>query len=197
MDKIQISRIDEDGFYLEPVLYNSREEFERQAYDSLIDETGEETKFLKSDLVVDEVPEGLHKPKWIGSEWVEGKSVDAILQQYKDSKIAELSSKCHEQIISGFASSALGVEHIYPSDKEAQGNLQGAILDSVIDPSVTTVNFKTVDSGYLVHTVDQIKQVGKDWKNHLETSLSKYNQMKYEIKSELTDSVEKVDSFIW
>lgn len=76
-DKIQISRISEDGFYLEPVLVN-RNRLEIEAYDTLIEEDGTETKFLKPDIVLDEVPEGLFTPKWSGTEWVEGKPLEEI-----------------------------------------------------------------------------------------------------------------------
>lgn len=112
-----------------------------------------------------------------------GEMFTPSLQSVQDAKIAELNQACNEFTLSGFPSSALGVEHIYPSDAEAQVNLQGAIIDILIDPTVSIVSFKTLDAGYLDHTPEQIKQVGKDWKKALIVNLVKYNQMKAQIKA--------------
>lgn len=119
------------------------------------------------------------------------------LETVKVDKIKELDQACNESIVSGFPSSALGVEHIYPSDTEAQGNLQGAILDVLIDPTVVN-GFKTLDAGYLNHNADQIKQVGKDWKDHLTSNLGKYNQMKNQIKSYTSDNdIPTIKGVVW
>lgn len=55
-------RIDIDGFFVEDVI----------SYD--VDN-------LDSDLILDDVPQGLHRPKWNGTAWVEGKpqvEIDAL-----------------------------------------------------------------------------------------------------------------------
>lgn len=68
---IQVIRIDPDGFFLEPVLFDSEQV--RQHDIGLIS--------LGDDIVTSPVPEGLFKPKWKGSLWVEGltqQEIDAI-----------------------------------------------------------------------------------------------------------------------
>jgi hypothetical protein len=65
----QVFKIDDDGFYVEPVIVYSNENGEYE---------------IPSDCIEIPVPEGLYKPKWNGSEWVEGLSqeeIEALKQQ--------------------------------------------------------------------------------------------------------------------
>ena len=57
---IQYSRIDQDGLYVEPVLFD--------ADIVVVDES----------LIAVPVPEGLFHPKWDGAQWIEGKSQEEI-----------------------------------------------------------------------------------------------------------------------
>jgi len=52
-------RIDENGYFIEDIL-----DFDKDN--------------LSSDLILDDVPQGLHKPKWSGSQWIEGKLQEEI-----------------------------------------------------------------------------------------------------------------------
>src|SRR5690242_10185734 len=47
-------------------------------------------------------------------------------------KIAELTKKCGDQITGGFASSALGAPHTYPSQLTDQSNMQASVIDSLV-----------------------------------------------------------------
>jgi hypothetical protein len=59
----QVSKIDGDGFYVEPVIVKANEG-------------------LSEGLIADPVPPGLFKPKWDGDKWVEGLSaVEAEAQR--------------------------------------------------------------------------------------------------------------------
>jgi hypothetical protein len=55
----QVSKIDGDGFYVEPVIVKANEE-------------------LSDDLIAKPVPPGLFSPKWNGSAWVEGLPADEV-----------------------------------------------------------------------------------------------------------------------
>jgi hypothetical protein len=62
--KVQYSRIDSDGFYLEPVLFD------------------ENVIPVDEDIVIVEVQEGLYRPRWDGTAWIEGLTpaeLDAIV----------------------------------------------------------------------------------------------------------------------
>lgn len=57
--KIQAYKIDADGFVLETIVVNSTDE-------------------LESGVVVDAMPNGFYKPRYVNSEWVEGASNEYI-----------------------------------------------------------------------------------------------------------------------
>lgn len=67
--KIQVSRIDANGFYVEPVIVNSNDK-------------------LNADLIVEPVPPGFFSPKWDGTAWVEGLT-PAELQRRIDEALAQ------------------------------------------------------------------------------------------------------------
>ncbi len=84
------------------------------------------------------------------------------------SQCANLSVACAGAIVAGFASSALGVPHTYPSQPTDQSNLIGAEAASrnPANPSTWTVPFWCADStgvwALRAHTAAQIQQVLAD-----------------------------------
>jgi hypothetical protein len=60
----QVSKIDSDGFFVEPVIVN--------------DEDFDEDNPLPPYLIATPVPEGLYKPRWDGNKWVEGLTPEEI-----------------------------------------------------------------------------------------------------------------------
>lgn len=56
---IQVSKIDVNGNYVEPVIVNNE-------------------KILAPNLVSTPVPDGFYQPKWNGTAWVEGKTQEEI-----------------------------------------------------------------------------------------------------------------------
>lgn len=115
MDKIQISRIDESGFYLEPVLV-TQNEIDRHL--------NEEDEFTLGSVVIDGVQEGLHQPKWDGVSWVEGKADTELLEQAKQSKLDELDQACNIAILQGFDYTINNVSYRFSLSLSAQSNLQ-------------------------------------------------------------------------
>ncbi|WP_027410375.1 hypothetical protein [Anoxybacteroides tepidamans] len=57
----QVSRVDEAGFFIEPVLVDEKDT-------------------LSPDLIKTPVPEGFYKPRWDGTQWVEGMSEEEFNQ---------------------------------------------------------------------------------------------------------------------
>lgn len=91
---------------------------------------------------------------------ISGISAKAKLVAAQSAKVAELRADCAKAILGGFASSALGDSHTYPSDKESQRNLIGLVAGA------GGGKFWCADASgawsYASHTAAQIKQVLKD-----------------------------------
>ena len=66
---IQVHRIDENGFYLEPVLIEQG--------DVVNDEN----------IITVDPPQGLYKPRWVEGEWTEGLTQDEIDKLTKPSEL--------------------------------------------------------------------------------------------------------------
>ena len=91
-----------------------------------------------------------------------------ILAQAQTTQSAALTSACAAAIVAGFASSALGSAHTYPSQPTDQTNLIGAVTASQSPglPSTWACNFWCADSSgawaFRSHTAAQIQQVLAD-----------------------------------
>jgi hypothetical protein len=117
------------------------------------------------------------------------------IDSYKNEKINELNNKCNQLIVEGFKSEALGIEHTYPSDEEAQRNLTMAIKRLELSPELGTINFKTIDAGYLPHTIDEIHSVFADGFDFGQSIIIKYNTLKNIVLN--TETIEEVQAIIW
>jgi hypothetical protein len=101
------------------------------------------------------------------------------LDELKADKLAELSAACANQIYAGFASSALGTEHIYPALDKDQANLAASVLSSLVPglPADWTTRFWCKDYAgawaFRPHTAAQIQRAGLDGKAAIETALQK------------------------
>ena len=88
--------------------------------------------------------------------------------ELKLDKSNELAAACRLEITSGFPSSALGAEHLYPSNTTDQINLSGTIQRSLLSSATASESylFLCADESnfweYRPHTAAQIQQVGVD-----------------------------------
>lgn len=98
---------------------------------------------------------------------------DVTLAELKKASIQALNEACNKYILSGFKSSALGEEHFYDFDTEAQDNLNQKAMMLVLKPETTSVQWKT-DKGIKEHTREQFIQVLADAEIHKEGSVAKY-----------------------
>jgi hypothetical protein len=119
----------------------------------------------------------------------------ASLEQVKQAKIDFLNGECYKTITAGFQSIAIGQTHTYPSDDEAQRNLSFAIKRLELEPELQTVDFKTLDAGYLPHTLDQIHKVFKDGFDYGQQQVIRYNVLKAQVLA--AETKEEIDAINW
>lgn len=107
-------------------------------------------------------------------------ALDAAQQR----RVATLTVICGAKITGGFASSALGAAHIYPSEIKDQINLMGSVTDSIMPelPADWQTPFWCRDAGgvwnWKMHDAAQIQQAGRDGKAHVvacQTTLATLN----------------------
>lgn len=170
--KIQYARIDSDGFYVEPVLFD------------------EGVIPVDEDVVIVDVQEGLYKPRWDGEAWVEGLTqaeIDArtgnTLEQLKVKKMEEIWTACNTEILSGFLSSATGEELLYGFDEEDQKNLTGVLTLMNANPSLTQVDWKPKGVAPFPHTKEQMVQICADAFVHKQTNINKYWTLRDQVES--------------
>lgn len=91
-----------------------------------------------------------------------------LLSDAQAAQVALLSAACAAAIVSGFASSALGSAHTYPSKTTDQQNLNASVTASLL-PGIAAdwvTQFWCADASgawnWTAHTAAQIQQVGKD-----------------------------------
>lgn len=117
------------------------------------------------------------------------------LNTLKEAKKNQLDYFCNLAIVSGFESDALGEVHTYPADEEAQRNLSFAIKRLEIEPELGAVGFKTLDSGYLNHTLNQLHEVFKDGFDNGQNLIIRYNLLKAQVYASTTK--EEIDQIDW
>lgn len=136
----QVARIDTDSFYVEPVIVTDGAE-------------------LPSDLIPELPPNGMIRPRWVNSAWVDDGTPN--LAGMKAGAIARLSANYRDRLNAGFVSSALGADHLYGGSSEEQADLTSAVVLGVSVPYVCT-NVATGIKGQLSHTQQQLGQVMAD-----------------------------------
>ncbi|MCA1025794.1 hypothetical protein LCM23_06790 [Cytobacillus kochii] len=114
------------------------------------------------------------------------------LERAKSGKNSKLKKACEESILAGF-SSANG--HFYRTNRDDQTNMIGQkdILNS--DESISTVQWKTEDAGYIAHTREEWLKVYNEAFMHKQKQLFKYDSLKSQVLSATTQ--EELDSINW
>lgn len=105
-----------------------------------------------------------------------------------------LNTACENAVYVGFTSSALGAPHQYSFNFLDQQNFNEQLHLIIIDPTITTVPWKTDDAGVQNHTVDQFKQVVKDAATFKNQQISKYRTLMGQVLSATTpDAVNAIN----
>ncbi|QHW25635.1 hypothetical protein GYN07_15375 [Rhizobium leguminosarum bv. viciae 248] len=119
----------------------------------------------------------------------------------KASRIAVLTAACAEAIVSGYSSSALGNEHLYPSKQTDQINMMGSVTDSLLPgqaPDWTTPFWCADESGawaFRPHTATEIQSAGADGKAHILECQTRLGQLAAQVIA--AASAEAVAAIVW
>lgn len=119
------------------------------------------------------------------------------LDQFKQSRIDELNRLCNQAIRKGFTSLGHFFRFNLTEDEPDQTNFTQQLADILLNPSMTTIQWKTEDVGVLTFTVDEFKQIIADGKIHKLSNMQKYWEIKAQILDENTDTFEKVLAITW
>ncbi|ASS76804.1 hypothetical protein CIG75_18900 [Tumebacillus algifaecis] len=135
-------------------------------------------------------------------------STGVDLDQLKVAKIAQLEDFYKQSIESGFTSTALGDEHIYPSNDQAQRDLQivikrleiaesdarAADIDLTDPDNLPTFAYLTLDSGPLPHTLAQLNRVFADGVDAAVPALDRFRTLREAVLAcETIDEVQQID----
>ncbi|NOV01336.1 DUF4376 domain-containing protein [Paenibacillus planticolens] len=119
---------------------------------------------------------------------------DPTVKSPLELKLSELNAACNAEILAGFTSNALGTDHTYDFDYDAQINL-GGMLNAITAGLVSgTVIWKAsgIPQG---HTIDQFKTVFADGLAHKNTNIGKYWTLK--AAAEAASSDEEIRDITW
>ncbi|MEC0264458.1 XkdW family protein [Paenibacillus anseongense] len=112
----------------------------------------------------------------------------------KLSKTAELNTACNAAILLGFTSTALGANHTYDFDYEAQTNLNTMLNAIMADLESEPIIWKASNM-LQPHTIDQFKTLFTDSLTHKTININKYWELKMTVES--ANSMEGVASISW
>jgi hypothetical protein len=130
-----------------------------------------------------------------GTEWEYAPAEPLkALDEYKQDKIDYLNKICNETILNTFISSAMGTEHIYVFDYEAQMNFAGA-KQAFQDNIITSVDWNTRDAGVIAHNATQFNQLWLDGFTHKMTNINKFRNLKEQVNTVTTK--DQVDQINW
>lgn len=126
---------------------------------------------------------------------------DVLLTQAQAARVSVVTQACAAAIVGGFASSALGAAHTYPSKMTDQQNLMASVLDAFMNAAVDgwTTPFWCEDASgawaWVPHTAAQIRQVGQDGKAAVLAAQSKAASLLAQIAAATT--VDAVHAIAW
>lgn len=127
-------------------------------------------------------------------------AVQAIIDAYDplpgetEKKLAELSEKCRDAIVSGFTSDALGSVHAYDGGIEDQLNIMGAAMSQAAIPFRCRADGDDVKK-FVTHTAQQMAKVYSDGVTYKLTQLAKLEALRMMVSNAAT--VDEVRAVVW
>lgn len=142
-------------------------------------------------------PSEFHVFDYVSKTWT--LSSEAF-EEARAKKSVSLDADCKQAIVSGFYSSALGIEHFYPSKETDQANLNASVTSSFypnLPEDWTTPFWCSIDNDwqYVEHTASQIQQVGLDGKTAILGHLSKNQTLQNQLQQ--AETLEEVEAIQW
>lgn len=104
---------------------------------------------------------------------------DLDIDAAKELKKDEMKYMCEKAIVHGFTSEKNG--HHYRTNRDDQTNMIGQKDDLMDDETITHVQWKTEDVGYIEHTREDWLYIYKEAFAHKKMQLFKYDQSKKDI----------------
>jgi len=138
---------------------------------------------------------------WVAAGNTASPAPALTLAQAQAAQISTVTAACAAAIVAGFASSALGAEHSYPSQMTDQQNLSASVLASLLPnlPTGWTTPFWCADTNgnwsYASHTAAQIQQAGQDGKAAIVAAIQKKEGLVAQINAAAT--VTAVQAINW
>jgi hypothetical protein len=114
---------------------------------------------------------------------------------YQQEKMNELNQACNGAILAGFSSACLGTSHTYQFSYDDQLNLNGQLTLINADPTITTLQWKTMDAGVLEHSRDQFIALCKDAIAFKQSQIQKYWSLKAQVLAATTE--DQIDAITW
>lgn len=128
-------------------------------------------------------------------QYIDGQLVkndSMLLEKIKARKNAELKQACESAILAGFISSN---GHTYRTNRDDQTNMIGQKDKILADSTISIVQWKTEDVGYVSHTRDEWLTVYNEAFDHKQQQLFKYDSIKGQVNACTT--YEAIQAIVW
>ncbi|MCS1350328.1 hypothetical protein [Mechercharimyces sp. CAU 1602] len=116
-----------------------------------------------------------------------------LLEPEKVRKISSLNNRCESAILSGFTSET--TEHTYQFNTTDQINMTQQYTLLLGNPDISTVDWKTEDSGVVAHSRDEFISIVNEAEEHKRGKIEKYWRLKSKVQASTTR--EEVRSISW
>lgn len=189
--KKQVYEVDEQGFLLE-------------IHTADVDENGNIHDEDKQGFIVIDIPTGLWKKKWNGTEWIEGASQEEIdditgntLDLVKFRKINELDKICKHTILGRFKATINEIEYEFSYDVEAQSRFNGVGLLFFAN-KISEIEWTAYENGQRVRIMlnqSNFDIVSLEALHHQNVNVTKYNQLLQQVNEAITK--EQVEVIVW
>jgi hypothetical protein len=178
MAKIIVNKID-----LNTKMFIEQAEIEEETFEQNNDGT----------LIQTPVPQSFQSPMWNGTQWVEGKTTEELIEIKKNIKNIQLTDACNSEIVSGFLSASTGYTFEFEVHDQSNFTQQSVLL--LNDPTIATVSWKTANNGIQTLTRDQFFTVVKESEQHKRANIGKLWQLKALVEQATT--IEEVEGINW
>ncbi|NQX68075.1 hypothetical protein HQN90_18280 [Paenibacillus alba] len=119
---------------------------------------------------------------------------NGTIEDAKTQKIKQLNEFCNAAILAGFTSNALGTQHSYDFDYDAQINL-GDMLNAITAGVVSEPVIWKASGLPQAHTFAQFKEVFGEGLTHKNTNIGKYWVLKAQVEAATTS--EEIEAVKW
>lgn len=110
-------------------------------------------------------------------------------------KIAQLKKACAQTILAGFTSAASGTAHTYGFDEKDQRNMTEQLSILLLDTTISSITWKTLDAGIITLTRDQFFQLCKDANAFKRSNIERYWNLVSQVQAATTE--DQINAINW